>query len=142
MNKLARKHADELRQMWQSRALRASHGKLRKVLITALTKEYPEAIVTLAKVTWPGFVDFDLPLFLSYAHVGPDGCILCDVMDKDKRRRKVRVYDSENHFIYETRKLADSLKLPDAERIEMFAVLQKWIASDRRYGIHGEKLAS
>jgi hypothetical protein len=142
MKSLAKKHADEIRQMWQSRALRESAGKLRKVLIIALAKEYPAAFVTLMKVTFPGFVDLELPMFLSYAHIALDGSIICEWMNKAKIRRPVRVYPDENAFIYETRKLADGLKLDDKDRVEMFTVLQKWVASDRRVGVLGQRLAS
>lgn len=139
MSLLAQKHADEIREMWQSRCLRATSGKLRKVFITALAKEYPAALVTLMKVTFPGFVDFDRPFFTSYASIYPSGRIVCEMLEKDGSKRLVAVYRDENDFLYELRKVADELKLVDAERIEMFAVLQKWVASDRRYDIHGEK---
>jgi len=140
--KLADKHAEEIRAMWQSRALSAASGKLRKVLIVAFAKEYPGVLVTLMKVTFPGFADFDLPIFLSYAHIALDGSIICQWMNKAKIKRPVRVYDSEDAFIYEMRKLADRLKLDDCDRIEMFTVLQKWVASDRRVGVLGQRLAS
>jgi hypothetical protein len=139
---LVKKHADEIREIWQSRALRASTGKLRKVLIVALAKEYPAALITLAKVSFPGFVDFDLPVLLSYATIGLDGSLLCKMKKKDGTIGWVRIYDNEDRFLYETRKLADGLKLSDRERIEMFTVLQKWVASDKRVGIHGQRLAS
>ena len=142
MSLLAKKHADEIRAMWQSRALTASSGKLRRVLITALAKEYPGALVTLMKVTFPGFVDFSRPMFLSYAHVALDGSVMCEMIDRDDNRRPIRVYASEDRFIYDMRKLADGLKLDDKDRIEMFGVLQRWVASDRRVGTFGQRLAS
>jgi hypothetical protein len=142
MSLLAKKHSDEIRAMWQSRALAESSGKLRKVLIIALAKEYPGAFVTLMKVTFPGFIDLELPMFLSYAHIALDGSIICEWMNKAKIRRPVRVYENEDAFIYATRKLADGLKLDDRDRTEMFTVLQKWVASDRRVGVFGQRLAS
>ena len=47
MSLLVNKRADEIREMWQSRALRETHGKLRKVLICAFAKEYPAAIFSV-----------------------------------------------------------------------------------------------
>ena len=132
MSLLAKKHADEIREMWQSRALRAATGKLRKVLIVALAKEYPAALTTLMRVTFPGFVDLDAPLLVSYAHIAPDGSVVCDVVKRDGTRRLTRIYDSEDLFIYAMRKLADELKFNDHDRVELFTVLQKWVASDRR----------
>lgn len=139
---LAKKHADEIREMWQSKALRASTGKLRKVVIVALAKEYPAALVVLMKVTFPNFIDLARPMFISYATIAPSGRIICDMIDRDGSKRKVAVYRSEHIFIYEMRKLADEMKLDDKDRVEMFAVLQKWVTRDQRVGIFGEKLAS
>lgn len=139
---LVTKHADEIRDMWQSRALRAARGKLRKVVITALAKEYVADFETLLKATFPGFVDLDRPLFTSYAHIDLGGRIICEMIDKEGRKRKVMVYGCEDAMIYEMRKLADKLKLPDRDRIEMFTVLQKWVAKDMRIGIQGQRLAS
>lgn len=139
---LAQKHADEIRQMWQSRALKESSGKMRKVVIVALAKAYRDALAVLVRVTFPGFVDFDRPFFASYAHINIDGRIVCDMIDKDGSKRQVSIYDSEDHFIYDMRKLADKLKLADKDRTEMFTILQKWVASDKRVGIFGQKLAS
>lgn len=142
MSFLARKHADEIREMWQSRALRASTGMMRKIIITALAKEYPAALVTLMRVTFPGFVDLNRPIISSYAHVEIDGSIVCDVIDRDGSKRPHKVFDSEGDFVGAMRNLADLLKLGDDDRKEMFRVLQKWVASDKRVGIMGQKLAS
>lgn len=142
MSLVAKKHADEIREMWQSRALRASTGKLRQVVIVALAKEYTTAVlITLMKVTFPGFIDLDLPLFTSYAHIDLSGQIVCDMVDRDGSKCVAQIGD-ENSFIYAVRKLADELKLDDKDRTEMFTVLQKWVASDRRVGINGQRLAS
>lgn len=142
MSLLAQKHTDEIREMWQSRALAAAAGKLRKVVIVALAKEYPGALETLLRVTFPGFADIDRPFFCGYASVDPAGRIVCEMIDRDGFKRKAIVYPSEEPFIYAMRKLADGLKLNDRDRIEMFAVLQKWVASDRRIGPLGQRLAS
>lgn len=138
---LLKKHADEVREMWQSRCLRASTGKLRKVIIVALAKEYPAALVTLMKATFPGFVDFDRPFFTSYAHINLAGQIVCDMIDHDGSKVVASIGD-EDSFISAVRHLADQLKLSDADRSEMFIVLQKWIASDKRVNQEGRKLAS
>ena len=142
MSLVASKHADEIRELWQSKALRASSGKLRKVLITALAKEYPGALVTLMKVTFPGFVDIDLPMPLGYASIEIDGSITCEMMFKDNVKGLARLYENENAFIYDMRKLADEMKLDDKDRIEMFTILQKWVSSDKRVGVFGQKLSS
>lgn len=141
MSLTRKKHSDEIRNMWQSRALRQSSDKLRKVLIVALAKEYPQAIDTLLKVTFPGFVDIDLPMFISYAHIDLGGNIVCDMIDKDGVKVVAQI-GTEDSFISAVRKLADEVKLDDKDRSEMFTVMQKWVASDQRVGINGERLAS
>lgn len=142
MSLIVSKHADAIRETWQSRALRASDGKLRRVVICALAKEYPAALVTLLRATFPGFVDLSRPIFTSYGSVMLDGSIVCDVVDRDGSKKQARIYDNESRFIYDMRKLADGLKLDDRDRIEMFTVLQKWVASDKRVGLFGQRLAS
>jgi hypothetical protein len=143
MSLLAKKHADEIRDMWQSKALRESRGLMRKVVITALAKEYPTAIIILLKVTFPDFKDIDRPLLASYAHIAIDGSVRCDIIGRDgKRTEAVQIFESEIKFLYELRKLADSLKLSDFDRTQMFMILQKWVAADKRVGVMGQKLAS
>jgi hypothetical protein len=139
MTLLAKKHADEIREMWQSKALRHSTGKLRKVIIVALAKEYPAALETLMQVTFPGFVDFDRPFFTSYAHIDEGGNIVCDMIERDGSKVVAQI-GTEQSFIMAVRKLADQLKLCDRDREEMFVVLQKWVASDKRKA--EKKLAS
>jgi len=142
MSLVASKHADEIRELWQSRALRESQGKLRRVLVTVIAKEYPGALVTLLKVTFPGFVDLDPPILTGYAAIAPDGAIACDMLDRDGQRKRVKVYDSENDMLYALRMLADNLKLSDKNRVEMFTIVGKWVASDQRIDHNGRKLAS
>ncbi len=144
MSLVASKPADEIRETWQSRALRTATGKLQRVLLVALAKEYPQALTTLLLVTF-GTTEFSRPFFSGYATIAPSGRIVCEVIGDDYEtngKRTVEVYRTENLFIYEMRKLADELKLVDKDRTEMFTVLQKWVASDRRINLHGEKKAS
>ena len=141
MSLLTGKHADEIREMWQSRALRAAKGQLRKIVIVALAKEYPAALETLLRVTFPGFVDIDRPVFTSYAHIDLGGTIVCEMIDRNGAKAVARL-GTEQSFISDVRKLADELKLDDHDRSAMFTVLQKWVASDRRIDQQGRKLAS
>lgn len=139
---LSQKHADEIREMWQSRALRESTGKLRKVVIVALAKAYPGALQTLLKVTFPNFIDIDRPIYTSYARISLTGKLMCDMIDRKGEKHLVKVYESEDEFTGEMRRLADGLKLNDADRVEMFGILQKWVVGDKRVGVEGQRLAS
>jgi hypothetical protein len=145
MSLLAKKHADEIREMWQSRALKEAGGKLQRVLLIALAKEYPADLLLLLKATF-GTIEIPMPFYSGYAMIVPSGHLACMMHDRDAGgltwKGVVKVYDSEQKFLAEARRLADGLKLVDADRIEMFAVLQRWVASDQRVDHQGRKLAS
>lgn len=134
------KVAEEIRQMWQARALLESKDRMQRVVLVALAKEYPQALQTLLRAI--GIEDIQRPFLCGYATIYPSGRIVCDMIQKDGSKRAVAVYHSENEFIMEMRTLADQMKLADRDRAEMFTVLQKWVSSDKRVGVFGQKLAS
>jgi hypothetical protein len=143
MNPFLHKPAEEIRQMWQSRALRAAKDKQARVLVGALAKEYAAALPILLRASISDFEDIQLPFLSGYAAISASGRIICDMTDRDGEVRKVEVYKSQDEFLSDMRKLADELKLSDAERGEMFAMLKRWIVADMRIDEHGRrKLAS
>lgn len=146
MSLTSNKHAEEIREMWQSRALvHADDGKLQRVVLIALAKEYPADLLPLLRATF-GTEEIGKPFYSGYASVLASGHLVCMQHDVDKNKLVwkgvVKVYDSEPKFISEMRKLADKLKLDDADRTDMFCVLQKWVAADHRIGVNGQRLAS
>jgi hypothetical protein len=141
-NPLLKKHADELRAMWQSRALAASEGKMRRVLTVVLSYEYAAAMPILLAATFPGFTDIARPFLSSYATIVPSGKVVAEMVDRDGSKKTIAVYDSGDKYVADMRALADKLKLSDEERTEMFKVLQRWIVKDMRIGPYGERLAS
>ena len=138
---IVKKHVDEIREMWQSRALRGSSGQIRAILIAAIAKEYPAALEILLKATFPGFVDIARPMIISYAYIDIGGRIIATMIEADDSKADVVVFENEGEFIMAMRRLADGLRLDDADRIAMFQVLQKWVKSDLRFN-HLGKLAS
>jgi hypothetical protein len=144
MNPFAGKHAEEIRQMWQSRALAATKDKQARVLVGVLAKEYAGGLAILLRATADSteFVDIKRPFLSGYAAIAPSGRIICDMTDHAGDVRKVEVYRNTDEFLGDFRKLADELKLTDAERTDMFAVLRRWITADLRIGPDGQKLAS
>jgi len=141
-NPFLNKHAEEIRQTWQSRALAAAEGKLACVLLVALSFEYAGAMPVLLRVTFPGFTDIVRPFLSGYATIVPSGKVACNMVDKDGVIKVVAVYASKDQFVGEMRRLADKLKFTDSEREEFFGVLSRWIVKDMRVGPHGERLAS
>lgn len=142
MSELLHKHADELRDMWQSRALRESKGTFQRVLLAVFAEAYPTALETLLMVTFKGFTDISRPFLRGYAEITPAGWVVCDQIDRDGAVRRTAIYENEARLLWDARKLADKLKLSDKDRTELFDLLRKWIAADRRVGPHGERLAS
>lgn len=135
MSLLAHKHADEIRGMWQSRVLKAADAKLQRVMLIAIAKEYPADLLLLLRATF-GTAEIGKPFYSGYATILASGRVVCMQHDVDSNRLVwkgvVKVYDNEDQLISQTRRLADKLKLSDADRIEMFTVLQKWVARDDR----------
>lgn len=142
MSPFTGKNAHEIREMWQSRALREARYVTAFVLGCAMMNEYSAFMPLLLRVTFPDFKDVRLPALTGYATIWPSGRITCMLIDTNRRRRPVQVYDDESHMLYDFRALADRLKLKDGERQEMFDVLKKWIVRDMRVGPQGNRLAS
>jgi hypothetical protein len=142
MNPFLSKHAEEIRQMWQSRALVAAEGKLGRVLLVVFAKEYAAALPILLRVSIPGFEDIKAPFLSGYASIMPTGRLVCDMTCTDGSIRKTEIYRSNDEFVGEMRRLADRLKLSDEDRDEMFMVLRKWVTADLRIDHEGKRLAS
>lgn len=131
--------AARLRETWQCRALEAAKGVPRLVLMSVLIAEYPTALPTVMRVL--GISDDDLlPALLGYAQIDKAGQIICLGVDRHRSRKWVKVYDNEEKLKYDFRKLADKIKLNDAERAKMFELIQKWVAQDLRYDHEGRKV--
>lgn len=140
-NSFFRMSADEIRDIWQSRALAASRGKLRAVLTAVFAKEYAPEFPLLWRVTF-GAQDVPKPFISGYAKIYPSGRLVADVTDEDDVQRPTRIYDSLDEYTFAARRLADRLKLRDSERIAFFSTLRKWVVADLRVGPEGQKLAS
>lgn len=136
---------EEIRATWQSRALAGAQQfdhKLGKVLLVVLADEYAGIIAPLLHATFNGFTDITRPFLSGYATITQTGAMLCDLVRTDGSVRKEKIYDSDDDFISDMRNLADKLKLDDADRIDFFRVLRRWVTADLRVGVNGEKLAS
>lgn len=139
-NPFASKVAEEIRDLWQARILNMARGILQRVFIAAFANEYKDAMRALIYAI--GGKDIALPTLCGYATISPGGRLICDELDSNGSKRKIAIYETEGIMLYEARKLADKLKLSDADRKEMFVILQKWIARDMRIGAFGQRLAS
>lgn len=128
-----RRHAQDLRETWQGRAMAAARGKLGMVLLSVLAHNYDEALPTLLRVVFPGFTEPALPCLVSAAKVAKTGAIVADMLGRDgQKHSNVPLYQSEIKLRDDFRRLADELKFNDSDREQMFLAVQKWVVADRR----------
>lgn len=125
-----RRHAQDLRQTWQARAIAETTGKTRAVVLIVLTMSYARAIQTLLRVC--GYRDIERPFLSSGVTITLSGKLICDVTEKSGLVAPAVVYESTDELNKEMRDLADRLKLTDQERLEFTAAIQHWVVADQR----------
>lgn len=134
---LEKKIAFDLRATWQARALLGTQGKLNAVILSVLAHNYDEHMPALLAIVWPGFIPGKSPLdraiYCSAARVDKAGRIVADMVSRHGTKTKNSVvFDSEIQMRGVFRKLADMMKLPDRDRVDMFTAAQNWVVADRR----------
>ena len=123
----------DLRDTWQGRTLAAATGKTAAVLLSVLAHNYDEALLPLLQVVFPGFTSITAPFFSSAGKVAKSGHIVADMVTRIGRVEKnFPVYVNETEMQNAFRRLADQLKLNDADRVELFAAVKRWVVADRR----------
>ena len=128
-----RQIAFDLRASWQARALAEAKGQTAMVLLSVLSHTYDAALIVLLPIVFPGYVEPSLPCLSSCGKVAKSGAVVADVIMKDHTVVKDTViYLSEIAMQNDFRRLADRLKLNDADRIELFKCVQRWVVADRR----------
>jgi hypothetical protein len=123
-----------MRETWQARALVATQRQhIGVILLSVLAHTFDDAMPVLLRVAFPGFTSISAPFLCTAGKVGKSGQIVADVVNKvGTIDRDVAVYGSETALRDDFRRLADTLKLSDADRIEMFKCVQRWVVADRR----------
>lgn len=125
--------AFDLRGSWQARALAAAKGQTAMVLLSVLSHTYDDALLVLLPLVFPGYIEPALPCLASAGRVAKTGAVVADVIRPDHVLVKdVPIYRTELALRDDFRKLADRLKLDDADRIELFKCVQRWVVADRR----------
>jgi hypothetical protein len=124
----------DLRGSWQARALTSTMGAARMVILSVLAHTLEEATITLC---YAAFADFDgslpLPALVTAAKIDKSGAIVADMCDRKGRVHKdALLFKTEIEMRDAFRRLADRMKLNDADRIEMFKYAQAWVVADRR----------
>jgi len=130
-----RRLADDLRRTWQARALvETQRTQLGGVVLSMLAHSYDDVMPTLMRVVFPGFQGIRPPFLCSAGKINKRGHVIADVVMRDNQppRKNRIIYRSLTELRDDFRHLADSLKLDDRDRIDMFNCLQRWIVADQR----------
>lgn len=132
-NLLMYRHVQELRDLWQGKALAAAQGKLAAVMLSVLAHNYDEAMPILLRVIFPGFTSIRPPFYCNAARIAHNGAVVAHMIDrKGHLVRNSVIFKDEAEMQSELRALADQMTISDAERVEMFAAVRRWIVADFR----------
>lgn len=134
------RHAQDLRNTWQARALAESSGKEAAVVMAVLFHNYLPAMQILLRVVFPnaplahnGWTEISRPFLYGGARIDASGKVTCGMVTKDGHRVPwALILDREAQLTSMFRKLADRLKLSDADRVEMTEAVKHWVVADRR----------
>ena len=123
-----------LRQSWQSRVLRETLGMpFGMAVLSVVAHSYDHVLLDLMVATFPTFFSIKAPFLLTAAKIAKNGNIVADVATKDGRILKWRkLFDNTAEMEGAFRQLADRLKLSDADRIDMFNAVKRWVVCDYR----------
>lgn len=130
-----RRTGEELRQSWQGRALALTETaapKLCRVLMSVLADNYDETMPFLLHAVF-GSCGIAAPFLCTAPKIDKAGRIVADLITKYGTLQKSYViFDDEAQMEGVFRKLADQLKLTDAERIDLFIAVRHWVKADQR----------
>ena len=129
-----RRHVQELRETWQAKALaHTQYSYFGRVVLSVLAHNYDDAMPVLLSAVWPGFRSLNPPFLGSAGRVAKSGAVVADVVrDGGIIEKQVRIFRSLDRLKGAFRRLADQLKLNDADRVEMFSAVRRWVVADTR----------
>ncbi len=133
--------AETLRDSWQGRTLGAARGKLAAVLLSVLAHNYDDAMPALLRAVFPGYTGVAAPFLCSAGRISARGRVYAKMVNRAETEAVDTVlYRDETELQNAFRTLADTLKLSDTDRIDMFQAVARWIVCDYRINPNtGEK---
>lgn len=129
-----RMDAHELRESWQGRALffARENPQLKTCLLSLLADNYDDTMPFLLHAVY-GSAALHAPFYCSNPAINKRGCIVADlIMPDGLKYKEAVVFLGEMQMETAFRRLADRLKLVDAERVDLFVCVRHWVKSDRR----------
>jgi len=127
----------DLLDSWQAKVLRSTRGRLYAVMLSVLFCKYDDdpRFRLLLHLTHGGFRP-RMPFICEAPRINKAGEVEVRLFDTDERtyltKEWVKAYDSEIAFRDTLRRLADHLRLPDKDRIELFDACRNWLNHDNR----------
>jgi hypothetical protein len=127
--------AEELRHSWQGRAIACTNGQghMLAVLMSLFADAHDETFPWLMRSIFPDWRGVCTPFLCSSPKIDKAGQIVADVALRGGEIKKDHVvFDSERAMEGAFRRLADWLKLDDADRVELFDEVRAWVKADMR----------
>lgn len=126
--------AHELRESWQGRALHYARDnqQLKTALLSLLADNYDEALPFLLAAVY-GDWSIRAPYYVTSPKINKCGFVIADLIMPDGYHYKNTVVFITTEQMEGTfRRLADHLKLTDAERVDLFVAVRHWVKADQR----------
>jgi hypothetical protein len=125
--------AFDIRDTWQARCLLAARRWQAAIVLSVLAHNFDDAMPALLKTLYPGFRSIKEPFLTTAARISKTGAVVADVsMPGGRIVKDMVLYRNEVALRNDFRRLADQLKLNDADRVELFAAVKRWVVADRR----------
>lgn len=127
--------AHELRESWQGRALHFARNnpQLKTALLSLLADNYDETLPFLLHAV-SGSAAVLAPFYSSNPVINKHGCIVADLIGTDGcKYRDAVIFLSTGQMQDTFRRLADRLKLDDADRADLFICVRHWVKADQRF---------
>jgi hypothetical protein len=99
--------------------------------MSMLCHSYEESAVVLYQLLF-GSEKVQAPYLESCGRIDKNGTIVARVRCRDAVIREQVIYSGEIALRDDFRRLADQLKLCDADRVELFGCVKRWVVADRR----------
>jgi hypothetical protein len=131
----ARALREELREPWQTRVLtRTRYEPIGMVVLSVLGHSYDDKLLLWLAAAFPGFRSISTPFLCSAGKIDKTGRVIADVVWEDFSlpAKAQPIFRDVRHMEGSFRRLADRLKLNDADRTELFDALKKWVVADMR----------
>ncbi len=126
---------EELRASWQGRVLLFADLvsiQLKAALLSLLADSYEDALPFLLSAVF-GDWHIEPPFYCSNPKINKRGCIVADLLMPDGVLLKgAAIFSGSQQMQDIFRRLADRMKLSDADRLELFSCVHRWVKADLR----------